>query len=66
MPAHVTGPILRATRERAGLSQEDAARRLRVPLRTYQSWESDTPPLPWPRHRLALAEFVAELEEKVA
>jgi transcriptional regulator with XRE-family HTH domain len=60
--AHLTGPSLRKLRERAHLSQIEAAKRLKVSRRVYQSWESDDPPVPWPRHRLALAEFRAELE----
>ena len=63
---YLAGPLLRHAREHAQLSQADAAARLNVPLRTYQSWETDDPPTPWPRHRLVLEEFVSGLLEEVA
>ncbi|MBD1848819.1 helix-turn-helix transcriptional regulator [Leptolyngbya sp. FACHB-711] len=31
---------LKQLREKAGLTQEELARRCRIPLRTYQRWES--------------------------
>ncbi len=44
------------------MTQEQAAIKLEVPLRTYKSWESDSAPTPWPRHRLLLQDFLAELD----
>ena len=55
----LTGPILRAAREHAHLSQEDLAEILQVTVRTVQQWESEDAPAPWPRHRAALQKFIA-------
>lgn len=58
---HLTGTALREAREHAHLSQEEAAAKLNVSLRTYRYWESDSPPVPHPRHRRALLAFIAGL-----
>lgn len=51
---------LRATRDRLGLSQRAMAAALRVPLRTYESWEGGQEP----QHPSVLRLAVAELERR--
>ncbi len=58
------GAHLRRLRERAGLTQEDAARRIGVSLGGYRAWEKGRVPHPGNRRRLAsmFAVPVGELE----
>lgn len=57
------GLSLRRARERAYLSQQDAAERIGVSVRTYRTWEQSDHPDPWPRHKAAIARFLRESEE---
>jgi DNA-binding transcriptional regulator YiaG len=58
------GQTVRIARERANLSQVEFAARLGVAPRTVQYWEAGN--IPQPKHRRAIAAFLAEAEEPVA